>query len=260
MAGARSLTPKEEKLLIRHIRRIGGRNRAIVSAGLFLGLRVSEVLSLTIGQVADERGQIRSRLGIRPRRLKGGYGNTRWIPICPELTRALSAYLAERAKKEVLKPDAPLFLSRESAADGSQKALSRSGAEKLISGILRHIGQGELETLSTHTTRKTWARKLYEASGHDLILVRDGLGHSSVSISQVYISGDQRRLDELILKCDTSRRPRKAAAPAPVIVPPVAAEAIPSIFPAATPRVEEVALVQRGSHPELLPGLESSAA
>lgn len=33
MAGARSLTPKEEKLLIRHIRRIGGRTRAMVSTG-----------------------------------------------------------------------------------------------------------------------------------------------------------------------------------------------------------------------------------
>lgn len=260
MAGARSLTPKEEKLLIRHIRRIGGRNRAIVSAGLFLGLRVSEVLSLTIGQVADERGQIRSRTGIRPHRLKGGYGNTRWIPICPELARALSAYLAQRAKKEVLKPDAPLFLSRESAADGSQKALSRSGAEKLIAGILRHIGQGDLETLTSHTCRKTWARRLYEISNHDIVLVRDGLGHSSISVTQVYISGNQQRLDELILKCDTSRRPRKAPAPAPVIVPPVAAVAIPAIVPAAAQRVEEVALVQSGKHPELLPGLETFAA
>jgi integrase len=260
MAGARSLTPKEEKLLIRHIRRIGGRNRAIVSAGLFLGLRVSEVLSLTIGQVADEHGQIRSRVGIRPRCLKGGYGNTRWIPICPELARALSAYLALRSKKEVLRPDAPLFLSREAAADGAQKALSRSGAEKLISGILRHIGQGDLETLTSHTCRKTWARSLYENSNHNIVLVRDGLGHSSISVTQAYISGNQQQLDELILKCDKSRRPRKAAAPAPVIVPPVAALASPSITPAAAHKLEAVALVKGGSHSDFLPGLESSAA
>lgn len=57
-----------------------------------------------------------------------------------------------------------------------------------------------------------------------------------------------------------SRRPRKSAAPAPAIVPPVAAEASPSIVPAAAHKVEEVALVKGGSHPEFLPGLETFAA
>jgi len=208
MAGSRSLTSTEERLLIKYIRRIGPRDRAVITTQLLTGFRIREVISLTVGQVLEANGQIKSKIGVRPRNLKGGYGNTRWVPVCPELQRALAAYLARRAKTEDLKPEAPLFLSRNHSGGGMAKPLCRSTAEKLIHTVLRRIGQGDLETLSTHSLRKTWARKLYEASGHDLILVKEGLGHSSVSVSQFYLACDRERLNALIMKSDWTRQPR----------------------------------------------------
>lgn len=262
MAGSRSLTPTEEKLLIRSIRRIGARDRALVTTQLMTGFRISEVLSLTVGQVLDVDGLIRAKIGVRPKNLKGHYGSTRWIPVCPELQRALENYLTRRAKQDTLTPDAPLFLSREHHSDGTPKSLSRSGAEKLIRTILRRVGQGDLETLSTHSLRKTWARKLYEASGHDLIVVKEGLNHSSVSVTQVYLSCDRQRLDAFILKGDRSRRreiigtpPPKIAMHATPVKAPVQPKPAPLIpAPANTPATATAVVT------DFLPGLAAFAA
>ena len=95
MAGSRPLTPSEERHLVRQIRRINARDRALISAQLFLGFRISEVLALTIGHVWDG-SRIRARVALPPRFLKGGFGTTRTIPIGPELRRALERYLAQR--------------------------------------------------------------------------------------------------------------------------------------------------------------------
>jgi integrase len=254
MAGSRSLTKPEERLLLRYIRRIAPRDRALISCQLFLGLRISEVLKLRIGQVLDvATGELRARIGVRPKSLKGGYGNTRWIPVCPELTRALGAYITRRARAGALDPESPLILSREHAADGEPKALSRSGAEKLIRTVLWRVGQGDLETLSTHTLRKTWARNLYEVSNNDIILVMNGLGHSSVSVTQAYLSCDRRRLDAMILKSDWTRRPRRRVQKETISLPKEHAATVPAPAPA-------VALTAVEPVPDFLPGLEPFAA
>ena len=48
--------------------------------------------------------------------------------------------------------------------------------------------------------------RLYEASGHDLLIVRDGLGHRSVAVTQVYLPTAPARIESLILKTDWTRR------------------------------------------------------
>jgi integrase len=154
-------------------------------------------------------GRIREKMGLPPRFLKGGYGNTRWIPICPELRRAFESYLCSRSDCEA--EDSPLFPSREHGEGGKAKALGRSAAEKLIKSHLLAIAEGDHQRLSTHSLRKTWARQLYDRSGHDILLVRDGLGHSSVDITQRYLSTNRDRLDEMILRGDWTREPRKLA-------------------------------------------------
>src|ERR1035437_10748442 len=117
MAGSRPLTHVEERTLVRYIRHLKPRDRALITAQLFTGFRISEVLSLTIGQVLRD-GQILEKIGVRPAYLKGHYGKTRWIPVCPELRRALETYLAVRNKNASLRANDPLFLSREHNALG----------------------------------------------------------------------------------------------------------------------------------------------
>ncbi len=128
MAGSRPLTPSEERHL-RHIRRINARDRSLISAQLFLGFHISEVLALTIGHVWDGN-RIRARVALPPCFLKGGYGTTRTIPMGPELRRALERYLAQRGRHEQLRPNAPLFLSPRYRPDGAQKSVCLSMAKK----------------------------------------------------------------------------------------------------------------------------------
>ena len=48
--------------------------------------------------------------------------------------------------------------------------------------------------------------RLYEATGHDLLIVRDGLGHQSVAVTQIYLPTARARVESLILKTDWTRR------------------------------------------------------
>jgi integrase len=207
MAGSRPLTTSEERLLVRRIRRINARDRALISAQLFLGFRISEILALTVGHVLAD-GCIRPRVALPPRFLKGGRGTTRTIPIGPELQRALEKYLRQRARHGELQPGAPLFLSPRSGLRGTQKPICRSMAEKIIRRALVALGT-DPQGLSTHSLRKSWAVRLYEASDHDILVVRDGLGHRSVAVTQVYLPTSRTRVEEMIRRSDWTRS-RKA--------------------------------------------------
>jgi integrase/recombinase XerC len=180
---------------------------------MFLGFRISEVLALTVGHVLLN-GQVRSRVALPPRFLKGHRGKTRSVPIGPELRRALERYLALEARSTEISSNAPLFPSSHRDLNGNIISIGRSSAEKIIKRALRRISP-DPQGLSTHSLRKSWAVRLYEASGHDLLIVRDGLGHRSVAVTQVYLPTARSRVDELILKSDwTHRKPR-----APKLVP-----------------------------------------
>jgi integrase len=186
---------------------------------MFLGFRISEVLALTVGHVLLN-GQVRARVALPPRFLKGRRGTTRSVPIGPELRRALERYLAPQARRAGLSSNAPLFPSSHRDLNGNTIAIGRSSAEKIIKRALRRIST-DPQGLSTHSLRKSWAVRLYEASGHDLLIVRDGLGHRSVAVTQVYLPTSRSRVDDLILQSDwTHRKPR-----APKLIPIPAAAA-----------------------------------
>lgn len=138
LSGSRPLTAHEERVFLRHVRRLSPRNRALITAQRFLGFRISKVLALTVGHMLHH-GQIRSHVALSPLFLKGQRGNTRSVPIGPELRRALERYLAQRARKHPTPQSELLFRSRFHAADGGPKPITRSMAEKIIKRAFRVI-------------------------------------------------------------------------------------------------------------------------
>lgn len=213
MAGSRPLTPREERLLLGHIRRINARDRALISAQMFLGFRISEILAFTIGHVVHH-GAIRERVALPPRFLKGKRGTTRTVLIGQELRRALERYLFRRGACEPLQPDAPLFLSPRRGADGQPHAIRRSMAQKIIKRALSKI-VSDPQGLSSHSLRKSWGLRLYEATGHDLLLVRDWLGHRSIAVTRIYLPTSADRLEAGMRATDwTHRNPRRLKLPA----------------------------------------------
>jgi len=217
MACSRALTSDEKGRLITASRKLKARDRALLMAQLFLGFRISEVLALQVGHVLHN-GQIRNRVSLPPRFLKGGYGGTRSVPVGGELRRTLENYLSQRSRGEVLTAESPLFLSRHKGSDGGAKKLCRSSAEKIVKRVLTQISPDDPQGLSSHSLRKCFAEIIYQECGQDLLCVRDALGHSSVAVTQVYLASNRKRIDAAILRCDSSRMPRRKGKAAPLVL------------------------------------------
>jgi integrase len=168
------------------------------------GFRISEVLSLTVGSVV-RGGEMVGKIGIAPRHLKGGYGRTRWIPVLPELAKALERHLGWLRRRFEVVPAMPLFFSRESAPGGEMRALSRESARRIICGAFAQAKLLDDGRLGTHTLRKTWARKVYENSGNDLMVLKAALGHSGISVTQKYLEVSEDAVAAAIAECDLAK-------------------------------------------------------
>jgi integrase len=208
MAGRRALTPTEERILLATVRRLRPRERALITTQWFTGFRISEVLSLKVGQVQRD-GAILPRIGIAPRHLKGHYGTTRSIPVLPELERALKSHLHWLNLKYAVGRDTPVFPSQKLTSDGALQPIQRARAAAIIKGALLRAGIPN-DRLGTHSLRKTFARSVYEQSGNDIMVLRCALGHSDVSVSQRYLEVSEDAVNAAIARCDFTRRPRKA--------------------------------------------------
>jgi len=108
MAGCRELTRAEERQLLQVVRRLPPRDRALISAQWFTGFRISEILSLTVGSVLRDNALVQ-KVGVAPRHLKGQRGCTRWVPLLPELRRALESWIGYMRRRWEITPDLPLF-------------------------------------------------------------------------------------------------------------------------------------------------------
>lgn len=212
MAGRRPLSHSEERQLLRVVRELEPRDRALVNAQWMTGFRISEILSLTVGSVLRDE-TIVDKIGITPRHLKGKRGTTRWVPVLPELRRALESWIGHMRRRWVLTPDLPLFLSREANADGTARALSRHSARRIIHAAFAQAGIANDGRLGTHTLRKTWARNVYRTSGNDIMVLRAALHHSDVSITQKYLEADETAVEAAIRGYDFTRGPRRRANP-----------------------------------------------
>jgi integrase len=210
MAGRRPLNQTEERRLLGVIRKLSPRDRALVTTQWFTGFRISEVLKLTVGAVWRD-GQIVTKLGLPPRSLKGGYGRTRWVPVVPELERALSSLIGHLRRRLELTPDVPLFLSRQCDRECNLRAIARGPARTVIHRAFALAGIENDGRLGTHTLRKTIARKVIAHNGHNIMILKAALGHADVSTIQKYLEVEEDAVMAAITKGDFTRRPRRSA-------------------------------------------------
>jgi site-specific recombinase XerD len=167
------------------------RDRCYFEMALQMGLRVSEMLSITVGQVY-QYGRVMDEVSIERKRMKGGKAGKasgRTIPLFPETHPHILAWLVRMAamlKVELkdLDPSTPLFCSRVRNKDGSRRAIARETAWRIIKGIAR---DNEFSgKVGTHSTRKTLARKVFTWS-KDTRVVQRILGHKSLQSTEAYL-------------------------------------------------------------------------
>jgi integrase/recombinase XerD len=144
----------------------GLRDRAILEIMYACGLRVSEVVTLKIGDV-DLDGGILTTTG------KGS--KTRRVPIGTSAVEWLRSYLALRRKQENIEID-NLFVSP------GGKPLNRQLIHSLIKDYADRCG---LNDVSPHTLRHSFATHLVQNNA-DIRSVQQMLGHADISTTQIY--------------------------------------------------------------------------
>ena len=201
MAGMRSLTNEELELLLARLGvRAGGRDRVLVLLGAHTGFRVSELLALTIGHVADGSA-VRREVVLERRRMKGGAGvyrksvGSRRVVLTPTARAAIGDYLIRRFGGPAWDAELPLFPSRKGSG-----ALGRTEAWRILSQAAQSCGLSG--RIGTHSLRKTLAARVYENTGHDLVLTQKVLGHRHVTTTAQYLDTTQDAADAAVLAAD----------------------------------------------------------
>jgi integrase/recombinase XerD len=169
---------------------LGLRDRAMLELLYGSGLRVTELVSVRIGDVALDRGLVR---------VTGKGHKTRLVPFGEPAREAIARYLAE-ARPELIAaasraglrrlPEA-LFLTRRGGP------LTRQAFWK---NLKRYALLGDLPTTtSPHKLRHAFATHLLDG-GADLRSVQAMLGHADIATTQIYTHVSQRRLREAYLR------------------------------------------------------------
>lgn len=210
MPGRRPLTHDEETALLRVARGLDSRDRLLITTGWLTGLRLSEILRLTVGSVT-RNGEVGEMLGVAPRNLKGKRGTTRWIPLLPELRRALECHLAHLRRRFELTADTPLFISRNSGPDGTHQQLGREAARRILARAFAAAGIDDDGRLGSHSLRKTWSKRVYANSGNDIMVLKLALGHRDVTTTQMYLEPEEEVMLAAVRGVDFTRRPRRPA-------------------------------------------------
>jgi integrase/recombinase XerD len=190
MAAAKSLTPIElEKVLAYTATQpYAQRNRSMLMMTVAAGLRVSEVSGLTLGDVLDSTGHVRSEIYLAAHRVKHAHART--IYLNSRLQQELTEYIATRSNKD---PALPLFPTHR----GPRCSFSPNTLAQHFYWLYRRAG---VSGASSHSGRKTFLTSL-ASQGVSVFVLASLAGHKSISTTQRYITVNddvKRRAVELV--------------------------------------------------------------
>lgn len=156
------------------------RDRAIVEVLYGMGLRVSELCSMTLASVRREEGLLH---------VKGKGEKERMVPFGDMALDALDDYL---------KTERPALLQKGGASPRVWLGLrGRPIDRKSVYHILRQIGdRAGIEGLHPHMLRHSYATHLLE-NGADLRVIQELLGHSDIATTQRYTQVDMKMLKQV---------------------------------------------------------------
>ena len=156
------------------------RNRGLFMLGVSTGGRISELLSLTIGDVY-QNGSAVTDLLFEKSIVKGGEVS-RAVPVNRDGRHAIDELtLWHREHYGNIDESRPLFPSRHKAGT---VPMHRQTAHAILKEAF--IAAGLNGKLATHSLRKSFAQRLYDKSG-DIYLVQELLGHRNISTTQNYL-------------------------------------------------------------------------
>ena len=154
------------------------RDHAVIELMYSSGLRLSELVSLDVGDVDLSQGQVH---------VLGKGNKARYLPVGRAARKALERWLEVRAAK-VKDNENALFIShrgRRLSARAVQQRMAQLGREL---GLDKHI--------HPHMLRHSFASHLLESS-NDLRAIQEMLGHADISTTQIYTHLDFQHLAQV---------------------------------------------------------------
>lgn len=166
------------------------RDRALFLLGVKSGFRISELLSLRIGDVV-KNGKLVERVTVSRRHMKKKLEG-RTVILNAEARDALALWIAE-LQGEGATRETPVFRSRK----GDDRPINRKHAWRILNEAYE---ANELTgTLGTHSMRKTFANRVHVLLGRDLVKTQRALGHRNINSTVSYLSFLEEEIDAAIL-------------------------------------------------------------
>ncbi len=160
----------------------GIRDKAMLEVLYATGMRVTELISLSVSDINMEMEYLSCRSGDR----------MRIIPLGSKALEALDVYM-QKARMNMLKNEGEKALF----VNCFGNPMTRQGFWKIIKGYAKKAGiKGEI---TPHMLRHSFAVHLIE-NGADIQSVQEMMGHSDISTTQMYARLNKNRLREVYNK------------------------------------------------------------
>lgn len=167
------------------------RDRAMFLLGVRAGFRISELLSLTVEDIFH-RGTVLDRVAVKRRNMKKKIEG-RSVILHHEAREALAAWIDELEAAGHADLRGYVFRSRK----GENSPIGRIQAWRILN--TRYEAGGLTGNLGTHSMRKTFANRVYDRLGHDIIKTQRALGHKSLNSTAAYLSFREADIDAAIM-------------------------------------------------------------
>jgi len=170
------------------------RNRALFVAGITTGYRISELLSLRVGDVR-QLGKILEHVTVARENMKDKFAS-RTTRLLPAARAAIRTWLDElEAAGQDVGPHSFLFRGQR----GPERPICTGQAWRILKVVF--AAAGVAGRTGTNSMRKTFAEGIYALFGRDLVKTAKSLGHRNLDSTACYISFhiDQEEIDEAIL-------------------------------------------------------------
>lgn len=177
----------------------GSRDMALIITYIYTGRRSSEIAALRWGDLEHDAGRARYYYTWTG---KGGKGRTDELP--PPAWHAIVNFLKVTGRHETIRPADYIFqpvygdraerLPNVSTVD-ENRPISGSMINRIVKRRFAAVGV-DAGQVHTHTLRHTAAHLRYrDGEGEDILAISRFLNHSSVAVTQIYLSKQHRPLD-----------------------------------------------------------------
>ncbi|MBM7573633.1 tyrosine-type recombinase/integrase [Aquibacillus albus] len=181
-----TVEPIRSKKDINAIKRaLSGRNRLLWTFGINSGLRISDILALTVEDIIDESGKPRQAVTLKEKKTRKTKTFHLNKSIQTELKRAIKAGDLDASNRESY-----IFASRK-----GNEAISRVQAYRILNAAAEKSGLAGVK-IGTHSMRKTFGYHAYTA-GVPLERLQRIFNHSSQAVTLDYIGITQQDIDDV---------------------------------------------------------------